>query len=271
MTKLGIVGCGFVGSAVAEGFKLDVDLKIYDKFKAGFDSLEDVCNQDIIFFCVPTPMKSDGTQNLSIMIQAIESIASETAGKILVIKSTVLPGTTMMFQKKYQNHHFVSNPEFLTARSARLDFINAARIIIGAYDDITLSVMYDLYRKRFSHTPIYLCKPEEAELVKYMANCFFATKITYLNEFYDLCEYIGIDFDVVKEMWLADGRIGNSHHQVPGHDGDKGYGGTCFPKDMSALIHWAREIGNPLRIIEIADAVNKKIRKKQDWTICDED
>ena len=263
------MGCGFVGSAVAEGFKLHTDLKIYDKYKEGYDSLDEVRNQDIIFFCVPTPMRSDGTQNLSIMDEAIDSVAKDNSKRILVLKSTIVPGTTANYQKKYPRQDFAFNPEFLTARSARLDFINSARIILGANDHWALDELYILYKKRFSHTPIYCCTWEEAELVKYMANCFFALKVTYLNEIYDICQKHDMDFKKIKDMWLADGRIGNSHHDVPGHDGDRGYGGTCFPKDMSAFIHWARDIGQPMKTLEAADDVNRTIRKKQDWDVCD--
>lgn len=269
MIKLGVMGCGFVGSALVEGFKLHADIKIFDKFKTGFDQLDDVADCDIIFFCVPTPMKTDGSQNISFMEQAISDIATRTTGKVLVIKSTVLPGTTRRLQQQFPGNDLVSNPEFLTARCGRLDFINASRIILGSTSVSALDKMEELYRLRFLHTPIYRCLPEEAEFVKYMANCYFAAKVSYLNEIYLICKKLGLDFELLKKMWLSDGRIGNSHTDVPGHDGDFGYGGTCFPKDMSAFICWARALGMPIKTLEAAEDVNWVVRKNHDWEISD--
>jgi len=265
--KLGIIGCGFVGGAVAQGFSLHADLKIYDKAKA-FDSLEETINQDILFLCLPTPMRRNGEQNLDIMdevISGINDLAEET--KIIVIKSTVVPGTTRKYAEKYPKHQFVMNPEFLTARSARLDFINSSRIVIGAERVTSLSghAVAALYRKRFPSTPIFPTTWEGAELIKYMANCFFALKITYMNEIYDVCQSLGLDYDQLKAMFVADGRIGNSHLDVPGFDGDRGFGGTCFPKDTSAFALWARRNGTPVKTVELAFEYNKQIRKKIDW------
>lgn len=273
--KIGVIGCGFVGSAVAAGFSLKADVKIYDKFKEGFDSLDDVVQQDILFLCLPTPMrKSDGMPEMSFIETAIQDIMTATSDrKILVIKSTVLPGTNRALQDAYPQFDFISNPEFLTARNARLDFINASRIVIGAvpsaYGRNVATKIVDLYCTITSHTPIYICSWEEAEIVKYMANCFFALKISYLNEMYDVCKLHNTDFDFIKSMWLADGRIGNSHHEVPGHDGDRGFGGTCFPKDMTAFANWAQSCGLPMDTLDAALRVNHRIRQKQDWEIFD--
>lgn len=279
--KIGIIGCGFVGSAVAAGFALKADIKIYDKHKHGFDSLLDVARQDIIFLCLPTPIrKSDDKPEMSFIHEALDSltkvmIENNICGlsKIIVIKSTVLPGTNRMLQAKYPHFKFVSNPEFLTARSARLDFINASRIIIG-YDSSerlgNAHELVDLYRTICPHTQIYLCKWETAEFVKYMANCFFALKVSYLNEIYLLCQKIGIDYNEAKLMWLSDGRIGNSHHEVPGYDGDFGFGGTCFPKDLAAFIAWARDMGEPAGTLEAAKSLNDQIRKNKDWEVFDD-
>jgi len=193
--KIGIIGCGFVGSAVAAGFSLKADMKIYDKYKQGFDTIEDVCGQDIIFLCLPTPMrKSDRMPEMSFIHTAIKELLWNMTGqqceqkKVLVIKSTVLPGTNRKLQQMYPQFHFISNPEFLTARSARLDFINAARIVLGGNNQSALLKVYNLYRTVFTHTKLYACTWEEAEMVKYMANCFFALKLSYLNEIFVMCK-----------------------------------------------------------------------------------
>jgi len=278
MHKIGIIGCGFVGSAVAAGFSLKADIKIYDiKPEKCTHSFSEVCNQDILFLCLPTPMrKSDGLPEMSFIYNAVADINREVAQvktlipKIVVIKSTVLPGTNKTLQASYPYLSFVSNPEFLTARSARLDFINASRIVLGGIDRNSIHAVADLYRTICIHTPIYYCTWEEAELVKYMANCFFALKISYLNEIYKICQIIDCDYSFLKRMWLADGRIGNSHHEVPGHDGDFGFGGTCFPKDIAAFVEYAKSIGAPIETLNAAHKVNEKVRNKKDWQIFDD-
>lgn len=276
MKNIGICGCGFVGSAIASGFSLKVNVKIYDKYKT-FDTLEELCNQDIIFLCLPTPMrKSDGKPEMSFIYSAVEDIKiklddkSYLDKKILCIKSTVLPGTNRTLQEKYPMFDFISNPEFLTARSARLDFINSARIIIGGQNEEAKRDMEELYRSINGHTTIYKCTWEEAEFVKYMANCFFALKVSYLNEVYEICQTKGYDFELLKKMWLSDGRIGNSHHEVPGHDGKLGFGGTCFPKDLSAIIEWSITENMPIETLLAAQSINNRVRKNKDWEVFDD-
>jgi len=278
MTKIGIIGCGFVGSAVAAGFAQKADIKIYDKLKEGYDTIADVCQQNIIFVCVPTPMrKTDNLPELSFVIDALRAIQSEISqqpdpsAKIVVIKSTVLPGTCRELQRMFPDFHIVVNPEFLTARTARLDFINTARVILGAENQNALEVVIAAYRTILPHTHIYLCRWEEAELLKYMSNCFFALKISFLNEIFMICKRLGADYNLIKKAWLADGRIGNSHHDVPGHDGDVGFGGACFPKDVAAFVKWGELNNLPVETIAAAQRLNNRIRVKRDWDVFDDE
>ena len=265
--KIGIIGFGFVGKAVVHGFYLHSDLKIYDKFQDGLDTLEEtINNSDFIFICVPTPMSDDGSQDLSIVygvMHDIERIAKSS--KTIILKSTAVPGTTRSIAERYPKHHIIFNPEFLTERQAKLDFINTARIILGGNNPEALDAVETMYRARFSHTPIFKTSWESAELVKYMNNCFFALKISFLNEFYDVASLLNVPFDELKSMWLADQRIGNSHNEVPGHDGDRGYGGKCFVKDINALIQWARKRGMTLDTLRAAEKVNRRVRTNKDW------
>lgn len=278
MYKIGVMGNGFVGGAVAAGFSLRADVKIYDSDpEKSSDSIIDVCKQDIIFLCVPTPMRVDnGYPELTFINTAIESLIKNMTlkqlneGKIVVVKSTVLPGTTRKFQHKYPQFNFITNPEFLTARAARLDFINPARIVLGGSKLEPMQTMIALYREMTKHTPFFCGPWEYAELIKYMSNCFFALKVSYLNEVFDICSELKIDFKEVKEAWLADGRIGNSHHDVPGHDGDRGYGGACFPKDMKAFIQYARSIQKPMLTLEAAVEVNERVRTNKNWEVFDD-
>ena len=269
--KIGVVGNGFVGKALVRGFMLDADIKIHDKFQSDTDSLEKtVAHSNYIFLCLPTPMKSveGGEIDLSTMNSVVEEISSEIAGsdKILIIKSTVIPGTTQSYIDKYKSVRFCFCPEFLTARQAHLDFINAARHIFGGHPDITKELDTQLFRPRFPGGHFFHTDPTSAELVKYMSNLFFAVKIAFCNEFYDIINAFGCDYSKIQAMVLADGRIGNSHMTVPSQsDGLRGFGGTCFPKDMNAMIHLCKKMGIPTDILEAAWKNNLRVREDYDW------
>jgi len=268
--NFGLVGYGFLGTAIAHGFGLHADIKIHDKFM-DYDSIEDVVDHaDVIWIGLPTPMNMNtGAIDLSIIdenLANINELAKPEDKKIVVIKSTVVPGSTRQFANKYDNLNFVMNPEFLTARNNRLDFICASRIIIGAEEQWVGDKMEEIYRYRFGNsTPIYRCGWEAAELTKYGANCFFAVKISYFNFIYELCQGLGLDFDEVRDMILSDGRIGRSHANVPGWDGQRGYSGACFPKDVNALIAFARNRGVDPMLLEASWEQNLEDRPSKDW------
>jgi len=266
LPKIGIIGFGFLGRALSHGFSLHTDIKIYDKYDNVYNTLEETVNEsDYIFVGVPTPMNEDGSQDLSYIHDAVYNI-DQTANskKIIILRSTCIPGTTRTIAEQYPQHNFVFFPEFLTERTAKLDFINSSRIIFGGDDSVT-DELVKFFRIRFPHTPIYQTTWEAAEVVKYMANCFFAVKISYLNEFFKIAEHLNVPYDDLKNMWLSDGRIGNSHTDVPGHDGNFGYGGKCFPKDVKAFIKWGKANNFGVELCEAADKVNEKIRKEKDW------
>lgn len=267
--NIGVIGYGFLGTAIVHGFSLHANIKVYDKFKKGFDTLEDVVkHSDIMFLCLPTPMFEDGTQDISIIEDAVKDIhdlVSGTEEKIVVIKSTVLPGTNAKLSKKYLNLKFVSNPEFLTARNNRLDFICASRNILGG-DHKSVEKVDALYKHRFGNSlPTYKTTAEKAELVKYTANCFFMTKVMYFNMIYQLCEKMDIDYNEIKDMVLADGRIGRSHCDVPGHDGKLGSGGGCFPKDINAFKDFIKNMGVDSSLLETVWDMNLEYRPEKDW------
>lgn len=264
--KIGIVGFGFIGNAVAYGFGQHADLKIYDKYNDFYDTLDETVNSsDFMFVGVPTPMRNDGSQDLSSMDDAVNSVVNiAVSRKIIILKSTLVPGTTRNYADEYKGHDFVFNPEFLTERIARLEFINAARIILGGAEDITTKIE-ELYRTRFPHTHIYKTTWEAAEVSKYMANCFYAMKVSFMNEMYNVAKFIDVPYDDLKDMLLASGWVNPMHTEVPGHDGNRGYGGKCFPKDVKAFINWAETNGLALDMCKAADGVNEKIRENKDW------
>ncbi len=270
--NFGIIGYGFLGSAIAHGFGLHADIKIYDKFK-DYDSLEDVVEHaEFIWMCLPTPMNiQTGEIDLSILDKNLKSIHDMVSDedKIIIIKSTVVPGTTRMFANKYSKLNFVMNPEFLTARNNRLDFICASRVILGGEELPEFSArvrVHEVYEYRFGNSvPIFLTSWEQAELTKYGANCLFAAKISYFNFIYDICEKMHLSFDEVKDMILADGRIGRSHANVPGWDNKRGYSGACFPKDVNAFINFAKSIGVNPELLEASWSQNLRDRPSKDW------
>jgi UDPglucose 6-dehydrogenase len=267
--NISIVGAGFLGSAIYHGFSPYCQIKFYDKYKEGYSSAEEVANfSKFIFICVPTPLDSEDKQDISSMDDAVKTVAElATERKIIIPKSTILPGTTRRYVEMYPQHDFVFNPEFLTERNHILDFLNQSRIVLGGKtnDDAALNEVEALYRIKFEHTPIFKCTYEEGEFLKYMCNGYFALKIIYMNEVYRLCEKKGYDFEKIKNMFLSDQRIGNSHCQVPGFDGMFGYGGKCFPKDIRSIVSWAKENEVDLNLLDVTDQINTLIRPLEDW------
>ena len=268
--NIGIIGNGFVGSAILHGFILHVsDIMIYDKDpKLSTHSMKDlVYGSDVIFVCVPTPMFESGECDLSIVESVVDelSLYDVIGQKVIVIKSTVVPGTVEYLAEKYTKMNFVFNPEFLTERAARLDFINTSRIVMGSNKPLALDIVENLYRLRFPHTKIIKTDFGTAQLIKYMGNCFFATKVSFMNEMYQICEAIGGSWEKAIEGFITDGRIGNSHIDVPGHDGDMGFGGKCFPKDLNAMIKRAEELGVDPSVMKGAWKKNQEVRSDLDW------
>lgn len=268
--RIGIIGNGFVGSAIMHGFILHTDdIKIYDKNpKRGTHSLKEVIQySDFIFLCLPTPMFESGECDLSIInsvMDEIESLDIDLLDQVFILKSTVPPGTTDLLVQRYTKCAFVFNPEFLTERKARLDFINTSRIVLGGAP-VFVEKVEELYKLRFPYTQVIKTSYQTAELIKYMANCFFATKVSFMNEMYQVCEAIDGDWNAALEGFITDGRIGNSHIDVPGHDGDFGFGGKCFPKDLNAMIKRAEALGVNPNVMKGAWEKNKEVRKDLDW------
>jgi len=231
--KIGIVGVGMVGGALKKYFeKKNRKLFLYDKYK-NIGSFDEVNQADVVFICVPTPFDKEKGFDLSYVEEACDSIKGE---KIVVIKSTVVPGTTEKLQKKYPQHRFLFNPEFLTELTAEQDMNYPDRQIIG-YTQKSYGIAGDILQI-LPLAPYQKIMPAtEAELVKYFGNTWFSIKVVFANQMYDLCQKLGVDYDRVKEAAAADKRIGSSHLEVL-HKGYRGYGGKCLPKDIRALIQF---------------------------------
>ena len=267
-TKIGIVGQGFVGTAIREGLSHIFNMQTYDKFKeeaSTCNSLEELSNKvEILFVCLPTPMNKDGSCNLSIIESVIEELDGYKNNNIAIIKSTIPPGTTERLNSECRNLKVVFSPEFLTEANFIDDFKNQNRVIIGGPRPASTKVK-NLFTKAFPGITIIKTGSNTAESVKYFTNCFLAVKVGFANEFKQICDKVNVDFDKVVEYGLYDKRIGSTHFSVPGPDGRLGFGGSCFPKDLNALISIASESGVEPLVLTAAWQKNLEVRPERDW------
>jgi len=271
MKKIGIIGRGFVGSAVEFGFSAQcgcsAQLKSYDiDPRKNKDSLEETVNSsDFIFLSVPTPSNPNGI-DISFLINALSSIkeVNKRSDNIILIRSTIIPGTTRKLQERFSTLNIIFNPEFLTQRSAKYDFINQSRFVLGG-DSIHIQKVAELYKWRFGQTiQIIMTNYETAEMIKYMNNCFFSTKVSFMNEMKLVAEKCNVDWNTAVEGFVSDGRVGHSHIKVPGPDGKYGFGGDCLPKDVKAMLEFSNTIGLELNTLKGAWETNLKVRPEKD-------
>ncbi len=263
--SIGIVGQGFVGNAIYQKFKNFYDIATYDLDESKSNSTEETTmTRDIVFVCLPTPMSEDGDCHTGIVEDAIKKVDLYGKCKIAVIKSTVPPGTADRLNSMYKDMYVAFNPEFLTERNAVEDFNNQNRIILGGPRPAT-SKLKQVYSKVFPKAHIVKTGSTHAEMVKYFTNCFLANKVSFANEMYQLCDSLGLDYDKVVEYATLDSRLGNSHWAVPGPDGSFGYGGHCFPKDLSALIKLCERLDVDPTILKATEKKNNDVRDNRDW------
>ena len=270
--NIGIVGQGYVGTAVNEVFSKHYDVETYDLDidKCSVDYLEDLDElSNIIFVCVPTPMKKDGSCDTSIVEAVVKDIndmvvSRNVSGRIVAIKSTIPPGTTNRLNKECKNISVIFNPEFLTEANFIDDFKNQNRIIIGGERPSTTKLR-QVYSLVFPNAKIVKTGSKTAEMVKYMTNTFLATKVSFANEMKMICDGLDIDYDKVVEYSTYDERLGKSHWAVPGPDGKLGFGGSCFPKDINALLDLANKFEIDVFTLDGAWETNLQVRPEQDW------
>jgi UDPglucose 6-dehydrogenase len=260
--KIGIIGLGFVGSAVKAAYEscvanVEFFLMDTDTSKGYCDSYEDLLKCDAVFICVPSPQKEDGSCDTSILEEILPAF-KEYVG-VVVSKTTAPPDVYERLSKEYPN--LVHAPEFLTAANATADYLNSEFVIIGA--------SHKLYGREaariitlplFGLTRHYFCTLAEASLIKYTINTYLATKVIFMNEIKKVAEASNIDYNVLIELVTNDYRIGSSHMQVPGPDGLFGFGGACFPKDTSALLSYAKSLGVEMSVLQAAVDKNNKVR-----------
>lgn len=265
--KVGIIGKGFVGGAMYECFKGIFDVHVWDidEEKCTVRTLESLVDwADFIFVSVPTPMNDDGSCDTSIVEDVAAKIANVRKDKIVVIKSTVPPGTTKRLGERH-GLQMAFNPEFLTEANAVADFRHQPMIVVGTDNDEVGTKIWQLYYSYVAKTG-YMphmkgCTTAEAEMFKYVANTFLAVKVIFANEIKLLCDKVGIEYNNVADVAKLDRRLGATHWKVPGPDGKLGYGGSCFPKDTNALVSFADSVNVDLWLLTNAMYVNDDIRE----------
>ena len=260
--KVGIVGFGFVGRAISDGFNKNVEIfKVDPKLNTALKDLIKF-NPEIIFLCLPTPMSSLTTnQDTSILDSVIDDLSTINKDCVLVLKSTVLPNKLEYYSKNMPN--LVYNPEFLREKSASEDFINSDLKIFGGAEAACIKVS-----RFYLENTRCLCKDHiftdiiTASLVKYSINTFLATKVTFFNELFNIFKESRTNgsWKNFINMISKDSRIGSSHMDVPGHDGRQGFGGACLPKDSSALYEYSKLIDKEFSLLSKVIEINNSIR-----------
>lgn len=273
--EIGILGLGYVGKALKAGFEAKFkNVYCYDKYQTKLNNVDSLISlvsySEIIFICLPTPMDENGKCDSSLIddeLSKINSIASDiNTLKTVVIKSTVIPGTTTMMNNKNEHLNIIFNPEFLTERNFLNDFKNQDRIILGS-DSGDIEIVKKIYREIFPDVPIIQTNCTTAEMIKYVTNTFLATKVSFANQIKMICDSLNLEYDDVIKFSAYDKRLGDSHWEVPGPDGNKGFGGSCFPKDLRALTFLSKELGVDSDFLEFIWNFNIKIRGKKDWEL----
>ena len=264
--KLGIVGHGFVGTAVDHGFTRDIQKFIVDPKHNSTNTIEDLIKfkPDATFVAVPTPQFESGECNTEILEGVMQQL-NTSKGLLVIVKSTVPAYKLQKIQEECINIRIVYNPEFLTEKNYIDDFVNPAMHVFGGMNKDTDAVekLY-LEHSDCKECPVYKTDLITASMVKYCINSFLATKVTFMNEMYDVLKAArGADWNTFTNIIANDPRIGKSHMRVPGNDGQRGYAGSCFPKDTAALAWFAREILNTqFTQLETSIKINDTLRKK---------
>tara|TARA_Y100001958_G_C21198103_1_gene525129 strand:- start:275 stop:1129 length:855 start_codon:yes stop_codon:yes gene_type:complete len=263
--KIGIVGYGFVGKATAKGFSKNTDLFMVDPLLG--TNLSDLkeFTPEFIFICLPTPMTKDGSQDFKLVQEIFKEIQTIKFSATIVLKSTVTPSNIKIVDNLIED--FIYNPEFLREKHAEEDFINANMIILGGDKDNQEKVKNLYENNSLCKTTNYVFTDKiTASLIKYSINSFLASKVTFFNELKDLFNSSGAteDWDIFTDILAMDERIGNSHMNVPGHDGRLGFGGACFTKDTAALIKYSQTLEKEFSLLKQVVEINNNIRSKYD-------
>lgn len=262
--RLGVIGSGFVGGAVINGFNLpDVEMWVVDPKKTT-TTIQQMVEEGthLTFICVPTPESADGSVDVSIVDQVLSELDKLAYDGTVVIKSTITPDHLQRFVDNY-GLRIVYNPEFLTEANAWDDFINPPmQILGGTWEDCDIVERVYVEFSKVKVVPTFKTDIISASLLKYTINSWLATKVVFMNEISKLHSASGAEtsWEQFTDMLQRDPRVGNTHLRVPGPDGKFGFGGHCFPKDTAGLLHYATENNTDLSVLAKAVETNKNLR-----------
>jgi len=250
--RVGIVGGGVVGTAMVN--LCGPETVVYDPYKPELARNKGAINAcDVVFICVPTPMADDGSCDTHIVEEAVAWVKAP----LIIIRSTVAPGTTQRLCKEY-GKHIVFQPEYLGETTAHL-FGNLAErefVVLGGSPE-AVSLAADFYKHYYnSMVRFYFGDATTVEVCKYMENAFYAMKVTFLNEFYEIARAHGVDFNLLRELWLADTRISRDHTFV--YPDARGFSGKCLPKDCNAIVHSTRQRGHEPKFMAACLKLNEE-------------
>lgn len=276
LLQIGVVGNGVVGgtlAACAAGAGYRVSVYDIEPGKATAPSLPALVAQadELIFVCTPTPMRRDGscdTSSVEAAVRGINAAAAALGRKAnVLIKSTVPPGTNARLVQQCPHLHLGSNPEFVREQGDPLtEFLNAKFVLMGG-DEIALTAGEAFYRRVVPLAEICKTSASTSELCKYVINTFLAGKVSFANEIFDIARASGVDYDELIDLATRDARLGSTHFQVPGPDGSRGFGGSCFPKDLRALTHVAHALCTSSATLLGAWSTNLHVRPQRDWEL----
>ena len=247
--KIGIIGVGVIGSAILESFRNNnLDVIGYDKYREPYQTtFDELLKTDIIFLCLPTLYCNKLKEyNKSAIHENCQKLEESGYNKLIVLKSTVEPGTTDQLCSQYALE-IIHNPEFLTARTAKDDFDHQSHIVIGksvVRPNTDYSLLVNIYQNYYwcEKQKISICNSLESETMKIAVNSFYAVKVQFFNELYDICNKLpNLDYGTVRRLMLNNGWINPMHTEVPGHDGQLSYGGMCLPKDTNAFYQFLKK------------------------------
>jgi len=283
--SVGIVGLGVLGTAILETLKLfNLSTKCYDKYKTInlgdniCSGINELINCNFIYLCLPTPYVEDnngngnGAYDKTELYNVVDELDTYNYSGLIIIKSTVEPGTTENILNKYHNLKIIHNPEFLTARTAADDFINQKHIVLGIPSTLVnkdYDIIVKFYETYFPDAKLSICNSKESECMKIACNSFYATKIQFLTEIKLLCDKLNIDYNNVKDLMLNNEWINPMHTNIPGPDGKLSFGGACFPKDTRALNSFMKTNNVHNQVINAVVEENKKMRDRNTclWNI----
>jgi len=259
--KVGIIGLGYVGGAVAWAHQPQTIIMRDPKLKDSAD-LSEFVDCDVIYVCVPSPSTEDGHCDSSILESTLKELLFVLINKQIPIicKTTAPPSVYARLQQEYPN--IVYAPEFLTAANHLMDYVNTKYVVLGGdYEWCVKARAAIKWGLNIDEGEIIIVDIKTASLYKYMVNCYLATKVTFMNDFANLAEQVGVDWADLKFLATYEDRIGASHMNVPGSDNQRGWGGMCFPKDVAAIQMEALDQGTELELLGRVEDINKKHRR----------